>query len=158
VNTVVSFVWNRENIGRADPRNKLYTRSLRKVGVIDNRSESGASPKNEEHWLVKIVRENQSSSKSGGCFVLRPLRMVPELELSPLLHGMYEFAVYNDSVVLTPHDQTKFWVMSVDAKISILDATKARSFVINHGGPLWERRSPASSALAHETNKLNLDD
>ena len=157
MNTVVSFVWNRANVAKADARNRIYTRSLRKVGFIDNRS-MGALPQNEEHWLVKIVRENQSATKVGGCFILRPLQKIPEAELQPLLHGMYEFAVHQDAVVLTPHDPTKFWVMTPEAKVAILDATNARSFIINHGGPLWERRSPAVDALAHETSKLKLDD
>ena len=157
--TVVDFVWNRENLGRQDARNKLYTRSLRKVGLIDNRS-SGLLPQNNEHWLVKIVRENQSATKEGGCFILRPIERIDEKNLEPLCHGQYEFAIHQDSVVLTPHDQSakRFWVMTHDAKEAILDATGARSFVISHGGPIWERRGPAADVLTRETSKLKLDE
>jgi hypothetical protein len=149
--TVVQFLVN--NKGSAKTKNGLYTRSLRKIGVVDSRSDRAQSPKPKEHWLVEIVRENLSDD-GNGCFILKPLERVDITPGSTLLHGDYEMSVVGDSVILTPHDDSKPWVMSDDAKVSILEETKTRSCVISHGGPLWPRRPPATSALSAEALKL----
>ncbi len=155
MNTVVLFV-STNRMGDAPEggwRNDLYTRSLRKIGFIDNRHpRGGAFPKKDEHWLVEIVRENMGTK--GGCFILKPMRKIPNDDLMPLVVGMYELEAIEGAVIITPHDNTKTWVMSPKAKKAILEASDAQSFVINHGGTLWPRRKPAESVVESEAKKL----
>jgi hypothetical protein len=162
--TVVLFV----STGRKDQptggwKNKIYTRSLRKIGFIDNRyPKDGAFPKDDEHWLVEIVRENMNDK--GGCFILRPVQMVPRDDLMPLVHGSYEMRQDEDAVIITPNDKAKFWVMSPSAKRSILEAYgaetpsgNARALVIDHGGSMWTRRAPPEAVMENEAKKLLQD-
>lgn len=154
MNTVVMFV----TTGRADEsagggwRNRLYTRSLRKIGFIDHLyPKDGDYPEPNEHWLVEILRENQNDR--GGCFILRPVRLVRDHGV--LVHGMYEISLHDNCVILTPHDGSKFWVMSPAAKKAILDAHPgASALVINHGGESWQKRRAAESFLASEAKRL----
>jgi len=158
MNTVVMFVATGKSKTSVTPeggwRNRLYTRSLRKIGFIDNRyPKDGVYPKPNEHWLVEILRENQN--ERGGCFILRPLRLVNDHGV--LVHGMYEIAVTDGCVILTPNDTdpTKFWVMSPAAKKAVLDAhVGASSLLINHGGEPWQKRRAAESFLASEAKRL----
>jgi hypothetical protein len=147
VNTVVLF-----EESRVPSKNRVISRSLRKVAFIDNRLLDAPSPNPGEHWLVEIVRENLSDD--GGCFILRPLSRVPPDDLAPLLHGMYDLEVVHDSVVVNPKDPTKKWAMSIAAKRAILDSTGCHSFVINQGGGPWRRRKKLSDVLAQETQSL----
>ncbi len=148
--TVVMFVNNRRQQDDTD-RNSVITRTLRKVGFIDNRYASKA-PQANEHWLVEIVREN--TANSGGCFILLPVEKLDEGEYHSLVHGSYDMDTVGDSVVLTPHMEG-FWVISPEAKTSILEATQgARSIVINHGGEDWKRREPAESLLSSGAKKV----
>lgn len=148
MNTVVLFVESRQPF-----KNKVISRSLRKVSFIDNRFLETNLPKPDEHWFVEIVRENLSDD--GGCFILKPLYLVPQDQLVPLLHGMYDLEIVNDAVVVNPKDPSpKKWVMSPVAKRSILESTGCHSFVINHGGGPWRRRKKLSDVLAQETELL----
>ena len=167
MNTVVLFVATnrRGDAPEGGWRNSIYTRSLRKIGFIDNRflKENTTLPQRDEYWLVEIVRENMTG---GGSFILKPLRKVGDqigtaavpvdknADLLPLVVGMYEMEVVEGSVVITPHDQTKLWVMSPNAKKAIVEASKAQSLIINHGGVLWPRRRPAESLVENEAKKL----
>lgn len=156
--TVVLFVdTGRHGKPEGGWKNKLYARTLRKIGFIDNRylvNEDNEYPKNNEHWLVKIVRENQS--KRGGCFILRPLKRIPNEELSPLVHGMYDMRRDEDAVIITPYDQTKYWVMSPAAKRAIQQAfgEETKAVVIDHGGGMWTRRKPPEDVVENEAQKF----
>ena len=151
--TIVLFVDNRRTEEDA-PKNRVITRTLRKVGFIDTRyPRTLPYPKAEEHWLVEISRENLSDH--GGCFIITPIRKVLAEEREPLVHGMYTIVNRDDSVIIEPNDKDKFWVMSPVAKKSILDATEgARSIVIDHGGGPWPRRSPAEGVISAGARKL----
>jgi len=167
--TVVLFVATnrRGDAPEGGWRNSLYTRSLRKIGVINNQHpRDGDYPQNNEYWLVEILRENLTAN--GGCFILKPLRKVgnhvgqeavptnPAEDILPLVIGMYEMETVDGAVIITPHDndKTKMWVMSPLAKKAIVDASDAQSFVINHGGTLWPRRRPAETVVENEAKKL----
>lgn len=135
-------------------KNRIYTRTLRKIGFIDNRiSTDGVSPKPREHWLVKVVRENQQADGKG-CLILKPIRKIEESEQTPLLHGEYSIEYIDDVVILHPPDPTKFWVFSPKAKGKILESVNANVLVISHGGTLWPRRKPATQFLDQEARKL----
>jgi hypothetical protein len=167
VQTVVLFVSTnrRGDAPEGGWRNNIYTRSLRKIGFIDNRHpKSGPYPKNNEYWIAEVLRENMTAN--GGCFILKPLRKVgdhvgaeavalnPNEDLLPLIVGMYEIEVLEGAVIITPHNKA-LWVMSPTAKKAIMDATPdAHSLVINHGGTLWPRRKPAESVVEKEAKKL----
>lgn len=159
--TVVQFIRNHRTKGKPDEhgRNRMYSRSLRKIAFIDNRHPaSQGMPAHNEHWLVDIVRENQNDK--GGCFILKPLMKVPEDELMPLVHGMYEMENDDDAILLTPTDTEKFWVLSPLAKKSILEETpNARALVIVHGSDkdqrkMWTRRRPPESLMEQEARAL----
>ena len=135
-------------------RNKLYTRSLKKVGFIDNRHLTrDGMPRADEHWLVEIIRENQS--KKGGCYILKPLEYISNDDLSPLIHGMYEMAEKDGVVMITPHDQSKNWVMSPKAKHDImLEYPGTKSIIINLGGDMWASRMSAEDVMAAEAKRM----
>jgi hypothetical protein len=149
VKTVVLFLSTESN---GQWKNKMQTRTMRKIGFIDNRYTGEDKPQPGEHWLVEIIRENQSSK--GGCLILHPLKKLEKEDRVPLLHGMYDMRMEDDIVVLTPHDKTKFWMLSPKAKDAILDSTKANTIVIDHGGSLWPRRKSAESVLEREAKKM----
>jgi len=153
--TIVQFIRNhRTGEPEDNGRNRMYSRSLRKIGFIDNRYPTESPwPHHDEHWLVEIVRENQNDN--GGCFILQPIQKVTKDELMPLLHGMYEIQADEDAVILVPHDSGHFWVMSPKAKKSILTETEgARALVISHGGMIWQRRRPPESLVESEAKLL----
>lgn len=133
-------------------KNRLWTRTLRKIGFIDNRYLGPEKPQADEHWLVEVVRENQS--RKGGCLILHPIRKIEKHERVPLVHGMYDIRIEEDILILVPHDKTKFWVNSSEAKSSILAATKANTIIIDHGGELWTKRPSAETVLEREAKKL----
>jgi hypothetical protein len=149
--TVVKFVKNRARESDADT-NSIVTHTLKKVGFLDNRYTGEVRPRPEEYWLVAIVRENQSSR--GGCFILRPIRQVPEDELVPLLHGMYTLSQEEDAVILTPEDTDRPWVMSRNSKKALM-RNEARALVINCGGvATWPRRRPPEDIMVQGSQRL----
>jgi len=156
--TVVLF---RQNPKGNSFRNALYTRTLRKVGIIgvqyvddDDSEVRKVSPRNREHWLVEIVRENLAPS-GNGCFILKPLEQVDPKTFAPLVHGMYEMSVDADALILTPQDQTKLWEFSQWARNSLLAETPgARSVVVNQGGPMWARRPPSDFVVSRAAKSL----
>lgn len=128
-------------------RNQLMTRTLRKIGFIDDVTPNydlESYPQAGEYWLVDIVRENVGTAPNKGCFVLKPIKRVTSL--NPLIPGMYSSEVYHGTIVLTPPDLDKFWVLSSPAKKTLLDSYEGcNAIVINHGGEKrWRRRKPAA--------------
>jgi hypothetical protein len=166
--TVVQFIRNhRTGEPEDNGRNRMYTRSLRKIGFIDNRYPRSAPwPKHNEHWVVEIPREKQNDK--GGCFILKPFGDGPikEDDLMPLVHGMYTISGDEDAVLITPNDTGKTWVMSPAAKKAILAETPdARALVIVHGTTeedrkMWQRRRPPESLMEQEAKALlsSMDD
>jgi hypothetical protein len=150
VKTVVLFLPTDNGTGQW--KNKMQTRTMRKIGFIDNRYTGEARPQPGEHWLVEIIRENQSAK--GGCLILHPVEKIEKDNRVPLLHGMYDMRMEDDIVILTPHDKTKYWMLSPKAKDAILASTKANTIVIDHGGELWPRRKSVESVLEREARKL----
>lgn len=150
--TVVLFMRTGTTEHGSPWKNRLWTRTLRKIGFIDNRYTGAEKPRADEHWLVEVIRENQS--RKGGCLILTPIRKVETHERVPLVHGMYDIRVEGDVLVLVPHDKTKYWVISSEAKSSILAATKANTIIIDHGGELWNKRPSAEVVLEREARKL----
>ena len=151
--TVVQFNQTGDSPNGSPWKNSLYTRTLRKIGFIDNRIQLEPPPKAGEHWLVKVVREN-SSTNSKGCLILQPIRKIDESELTPLLHGEYTVTVQDDIIILNPPDPKKFWVLRPRAKDSLIRSGDANVIVINHGGTLWSRRRPADDVLRSATQSL----
>lgn len=153
--TVVSFV-----VGdKGKYKNKLYSRSMGKFTFVDNQyPREGAYPRREEHWLVEIVRENLS--KAGpGCFIIQPIRLIPESERVPLIHGMYDLKIDEDAVLVIPKNMTKLYVMSRATKEALVNGTPgARALVIAQGGEMWPRRRPAESVFEDEVKKLVIED
>jgi hypothetical protein len=150
VKTVVLFLSTDSDA--AQWKNKMQTRTLRKIGFIDNRYVGEARPLPGEYWMVEIIRENKSSK--GGCLILHPIQKIRKEEGVPLLHGMYDMRTEDDIVVLVPHDKDKYWMLSPKAKDAILAATKANTIVIDHGGPMWTRRRSAEDVLEQEAKKI----
>ena len=159
--TVVQFIRNHRFGSEEDNgRNRIYARTLRKIGFIDNRyPRSAPLPKHNEHWFVEIVRENQNDR--GGSFILRPISgPIPPEDLNPLIHGGYEITNDDDAVLITTKDPSKPWVMSPDAKKAILAETpNARALIIIHGETtddrkMWQRRRPPESLIETEAKAL----
>ena len=147
--TVVQFIKNRSP--GSDGRNQVFSRSLRKVAFIDSRFDGPVDPRPGEHWFVEIIRENES--KNGGCFVLKPIHRILKSELCPLVHGMYDMTNDGDAIILKPKEEGKFWVMSPTSK-QLIAWDGIRVVVIDHGGPMWQRRRPASSVMEDEAKRL----
>lgn len=156
--TVVQFLETNDEIApKGGWKNKLCTRTLRKIGFIDNRTTLDSYPRPREHWLVEILRENQKAN-GHGCLILKPIRRIDEPDQTPLLHGMYELKKVDDVVVLVPNDKSKFWVLSPKAKDAIIQSMKANAIVIDHGGSMWQRRKSAEAFLEQEAKKLLSDE
>ena len=150
--TIVSFLTNK-NVGQRYD-NRLFTRSLLKIGLIDS-AYVGPMPKAKEHWVVEIVREN--IRPNGGSFLLRPVKLVTDHK--PLLVNRYDMAVKNDAVIVTPKELGPNWVMSPIAKAEIARSFGVATLVLSHdGGSDWERRSSPDDVLAKAAKAVTSED
>ena len=117
-------------------RNNLVTRSLGKIGVIDNRY-TGPQPGSNDLWLCTIVEEIHPG-KNVGCFILKPLRALHPDKVDRLIPGMYTTELVNGCLIITP---TKLkdkdgdvinWMLSVKERRGMDDnnADEAYSIIV----------------------------
>jgi len=98
---------------------KLITRTLGKVGFI-SKSYRGQLPRDEEFWRCRIVDETRAGERNG-CFLLEPLSVVREIELSKLLQGFYTEKLINGVLVIKPKIAGDY-ILPLAHKKSISDA------------------------------------
>lgn len=109
VRTVVKFYENHDE----NNANKLFTKSLRKIGFIDKKwseSDHKETPEDHEFWLVDIVHET-CSGEPKGCFILHPIRKVDADSLNRLLPGMYSEEDHNGCMILEPKVGGVNWLL-----------------------------------------------
>ena len=103
--------------------NKLMTKTLLKVGFIDNdwldKSNGARVPADGEFWLVDVVHET-CASQAKGCFLLHPIRLVDSTALNRLLPGMYEEHHEEGCLVLEPKTGGINWLLPLTHKKSIV--------------------------------------
>lgn len=123
ITTIVKFYAN----PRKNTNNKVITRTLLKIGIIDSAWLSTHSedegPQNGELWKVKIVREVEEG-KPHGCFLIHPIEKVEKIV--PLLVNMYDEEEINGVLIIHPHkdiDQENNinWILPVSTKRSLKD-------------------------------------
>lgn len=110
VRTVVKFYENH------DPSNinKLFSKTLRKIGFIDQEwlnEQPERQPQDHEFWLVDVVHET-CHGEGKGCFLLHPLRPVEAETLNWLLPGMYSEEIHDGLVLLEPNNGGIHWLVS----------------------------------------------
>lgn len=72
-----------------DSNNRIITRTLGKFGII-SRLYEGELPKEDEFWLVRIVKNNKPEEHQG-CFIVDPLKKIEyATQVGKLVKGMYE--------------------------------------------------------------------
>ena len=119
--------------GKPKMHNTLITRTLGKLGVIDNDWEPlDEIPKDGSFWLVEILRDT-SPSKAQGVFVLAPIRKVETDEVQKLSPGMYEEESDEGMVIITPKLREDFyWILPLSLR-KAMENTNA--IVVKY---LWE--------------------
>lgn len=142
--TVVTFAES----PRAGARNRVITRTLRKVGMVDVKYPADQpQPKPGETWLVEVVRENLAAD-SPGAFILQPVSLLRPEEVTALQLNDFTSEVYGTSLVLTPKDATRKYLLHDTARREIQEKhTAIESVLVHHGGDLWPRRKPPEAAL-----------
>ncbi len=148
--SIVKFYTNRPDDYR---RNRVFSRTLCKIAVVDNEwtPADGRRPAGSEFWLVDVVKES-SPGKPRGAFVVRPVRYVAREQhdgsldspIMRLLPGMFTSAlVYPGGslgagvVVITPRHQDTDWIFGMDAARLLIRAHNAYALVVNLGGEQW---------------------
>jgi hypothetical protein len=102
-------------------------------------------PRPSEHWLCKLQRENLAVGKGRGSFVVLPVEKVDQCEYLQI--NQYELAFNRDVVVVLPQKKGS-WVMSPNAKHSILTSARANGIIISLDEEKdWERRAPPEEVL-----------
>jgi len=115
--------------------NTLITRTLGKLGVIDNDwepAEPGDIPKDGAFWLVEILRDT-SPSRAQGVFVLSPIRKVEIAEVQKLSPGMYDEENDEGTVIVTPKlREDFFWILPLSLRKAM---TGTNAVIVEY---LWE--------------------
>lgn len=115
--TVVKFYDNPHK----NSKNKIITRTLLKIGVVDTRwltrnNNKKEFPKADEFWKVKIIKELEDGIAKG-CFLLEPIEKIEEDDFTILLPGMYEEKIINNKLIIEPKTEKKInWVLPVSVK------------------------------------------
>ena len=114
-----------------DQHNKVISRTLRKIAVIDRRwtaVDSQHYPKDGEFWKVGIVREFGRAMK--GCFLVHPLQKIHDNEFRSLIPGTYDIEAEDGLVVLTPHNPG-YWVMPIEHRQILIRQYNAYAVIID---------------------------
>jgi len=100
-------------------QNKIVTRTLGKLGVIQN-NQTNINP--NEFWRVQIIKET-CPHRNTGCFILEPVaKLLPE-ELSKVVPGMYTEVRKNGLVIITPLHPGN-WIIPLLHKRGIMHQNK----------------------------------
>lgn len=126
--TIVKFFYNDKRT-----KNQILTRTLGKIGVIDSTKIYVATPKSNEFWKVKIIKETRPGQNEG-CFVLEPLEKVNIEDTAKLVPGMYDEHLYTFNqpkidgrerttglLIMKPKNPGHHWVLPLKLKQSIMD-------------------------------------
>lgn len=100
IEVLVKLFVNSSNKDKDD--NKLMTRTLGKIALLDKDFEGDKKPEKDEFWRCKIIRETNPGQNSG-CFILEPLTCVPSEEVFKLVPGMYDEKEESGTLLILPH-------------------------------------------------------
>lgn len=160
--TVVKFF---NNYRKEDP-NKLITRTLLKVGVIDrfwspgpkfvhgdtNKKLVGTSakePERDEIWLVDVVTETRPSAS--GLFILHPIERVREALM--LLPDQYTTEKVNGATIVKPNklDSASRYMLPISLRRKIAGTgtydARAHAVIVYHGGDMWRGINGKSDSI-----------
>lgn len=126
--TIVKFIEN-ENEGSSNP---ILSKTLGKYGVFNDRDGTLSEdqiPSAGEFWRVEILKEiitRKESGNAGGCFVLKPLSKVGNLDggkpdITYLVPGGYEASQFKTSLVIMPRPLGFNWLAGLDLRHHLRD-------------------------------------
>jgi hypothetical protein len=115
--TLVKFIDNYT----PESRNKIITRTLGKLGVVDGGTLSrlAEKPKPREFWYCDIIKETGAGSAKG-VFVLSPLRKIKvatidgfeTVDVVHLVPGMFDAVKEQNVMLIYPKTAGPNWIMS----------------------------------------------
>jgi hypothetical protein len=115
--TLVKFIDNYD----AESRNRIITRTMGKLGVIDSSalSQMPTKPKSREFWYCNIVKETGAGTPTG-VFTLAPVEKLPSLvqdgyesvNVVHLIPGMYDSMKSGNVMLLHPKTKGPHWIVS----------------------------------------------
>jgi len=115
--TLVKFIDNYDT----NSRNRIITRTLGKLGVVDSAAlaQLSAKPKPREFWYCRIVKETGAGTATG-VFALAPVEKLPSLvqdgyesvNVVHLVPGMYDSVKSNNVMLLYPKTKGPHWIVS----------------------------------------------
>lgn len=117
----------------------LVTRTLGKIGLIEEGWKSnGVQPQQEEFWSVDVSRETKIGLNRG-CFILRPLDKVAPEAIRKLIPGLYFETMPNQgTLIVTPKTALdEPWIMPLMLKHELMTKVGLYSIIVNLGGSLW---------------------
>lgn len=120
IKTVVKFYKNPHQ----HSQNPIITRTLLKVGIIDNQWRGQVYPQDGEIWLVRINRET-CPGMNKGCFILSPLQKIEPKDLSHIVPGMYDEQIKNGILHIRPKSGLlRFPILTLTHKDAIQGYTR----------------------------------
>lgn len=100
---------------RKNDQNKLITRTLGKVGVLNKELKSDLEPQAGEFWKCRIVKETNPGQNTG-CFILEPVELVQVDKLLKLLPGMYEEIEESGTLLISPKNPGHCYILPLGIK------------------------------------------
>ena len=128
--TVCKFYTNPQSSGE-DDQNKVISRTLRKIAVVDKRWKPTCGqryPRDGEFWKVRIVREFKRAMK--GCFLVEPIHRVYDHEFRTLIPGTYDIEAEDGLVVVTPHNPG-YWILTIQHRDMLLKMHNAYAVIVD---------------------------
>ncbi len=139
--TLVKFIRNpRED---SSPNNMFITRTLGKTGVLswDHIDDASSTPRAEEFWYVRIVKE-VGAGTARGVFLLEPIGRVTSggtggNKLSHIIPGTYKTKTVGNTMLLHPkilhypESLGPHWICSLTMKKKLMSELHNGEYVIN---------------------------
>lgn len=126
--TIVKFIEN----DNAESSNPIISKTLGKIGVFNTRDSTVPPeqlPAAGELWRVEIVKEiitYKDSGNTGGCFLLKPMSKIGNLDtgkpdITYLVPGGYDASRFKASLVIVPRTLGFNWIAGLDLRHHLRD-------------------------------------
>jgi len=126
--TIVKFYFNNNRKMKSKFYNRLLTRTLGKVGVIDRKFDTD-KVQSGEFWKVRIVGET-CPGRNTGCFLLEPIEKVLPDNMGIVLPGMYSEQRHKGLLIVHPNSNDHNWMMGLKHRKAIQDISDREVYAI----------------------------
>ena len=104
----------RFHYGKKGSVNPIISQTMGRVAVI-NHAYQGPMPQAQTFWLCRLDRQHNKGNDSG-CFIVTPLKPVPEPDILRLIPGMYDVQPDGNTVICNPKVPEHYWIAPFSVK------------------------------------------